>query len=233
MSTLYRCLVVEDEPLAQNVLKSYISTHPLLELAGVCKDAMEAQQWLLRQCADLLFLDINLPVLSGISFLKSLSRPPLVIFTTAYPEYAVEGFELDAVDYLVKPFSVERFLKAINKALEQLERALSPAGIKQEPFIFVKADKKVYRINLSAIEYIEALDDYVRIVTTDTQYLVHDTMKGMQEELPAAEFMRIHKSYIISRSKIVFIEGNYVRIADKDIPIGASYREEVFGKLKL
>lgn len=233
MSTLYRCLVVEDEPLAQNVLKHYISSHPLLELTGICNDAMEAQQWLVRQRTDLLFLDINLPTLSGVSFLKSLSRPPLVIFTTAYPEHAAEGFELDAVDYLVKPFSVERFLKAVNKALEKLERERASGGSMQEPFIFVKADKKVYRINLSAIEYIEALDDYVKIVTAETSYLVHDTMKGMQEELPATDFMRVHKSYIIARNKIVFIEGNYVRISGKDIPIGASYREEVFSKLKL
>lgn len=233
MSTLYRCLVVEDEPLAQNVLRNYISTHPLLELAGVCGDALEAQQWLVRQRADLLFLDINLPVLSGVGFLKTLSRPPLVIFTTAYPEYAAEGFELDAVDYLVKPFSVERFLKAVNKALEKLEREpVSSSGF-HEPFIFVKADKKVYKINLSAIDYIEALDDYVKIVTGEGAYLVHDTMKGMQEELPAGEFMRVHKSFIIARSKIVFIEGNYVRISGKDIPIGASYKEEVFGRLKL
>ncbi|WP_276479725.1 LytR/AlgR family response regulator transcription factor [Paraflavitalea pollutisoli] len=233
MSTLYRCLVVEDEPLAQNVLKNYISSHPLLELAGLCGDSLEAQQWLVQHRADLLFLDINLPVLSGVSFLKSLSRPPLVIFTTAYAEYAAEGFELDAVDYLVKPFSVDRFLKAVNKALEKLVRQpISNVGF-HEPFIFVKADKKVYKINLSAIEYIEALDDYVKIVTGEGSYLVHDTMKGMQEQLPAGEFIRVHKSFIIVRSKIVFIEGNYVRISDRDIPIGASYREEVFSRLKL
>lgn len=230
MSTMYRCLVVEDEPLAQNVLKNYIGTHPLLKLAGVCADAMATQQWLARQRADLLFLDINLPALSGISLLKGLSRPPLVIFTTAYPEYAAEGFELDAVDYLVKPFSEERFLKAIHKALEKLER---DGTVQPAPFIFVKADKKVYRIDLSDILYIEGLDDYVRLVTKENSYLVHDTMKGMQEELPAAEFMRVHKSYIIASSKIVFIEGNYVRIPGKDIPIGASYREEVFNRLKL
>ncbi|MDF2190798.1 LytTR family DNA-binding domain-containing protein [Paraflavitalea sp. CAU 1676] len=232
MSTLYRCLVVEDEPLAQNVLKKYIGDHPLLELAGVCHDAPAAQQWLARQQAGILFLDINLPTLSGISFLKSLSRPPLVIFTTAYPEYAVEGFELDAVDYLVKPFSFERFLKAVNKALEKIEKLELPA-MGGSPFIFVKADKKVFKVNLADILFVEALDDYVRIVTNQGNYLVHDTMKGLQEELPALQFMRVHKSYIIARSKIVFIEGNYVRIADRDIPIGASYREEVFARLKI
>src|SRR5205085_7429477 len=122
MNTLYKCLVVEDEPLAQNVLKKYIADHPLLELAAVCDNALAAQQLLTNQVVPLMFLDINLPRLSGISFLKTLTHSPLVIFTTAYPEYAVEGFELDAVDYLVKPFSFERFLKAVNKAMEKLQR---------------------------------------------------------------------------------------------------------------
>lgn len=232
MSTLYRCLVVEDEPLAQNVLKKYIGEHPLLELAAVCSDAVEAQQWLAKQQAAIVFLDINLPRLSGISFLKSLSRPPLVIFTTAYPEFAAEGFELDAVDYLVKPFSFERFLKAVNKALEKLERA-APGNALSATSIFVKADKKVYKVNLADILYIEALDDYVKVVTTQGHYLVHDTLKSLQEELPAEQFMRVHKSYIIASNKIIFIEGNYVKIGEKDIPIGASYREAVFARLKI
>lgn len=233
MSTLYRCLVVEDEPLAQNVLKKYIAEHPLLELAAVCADAPEAQQWLVRQQAAIVFLDINLPRLSGISFLKSLSRPPLVIFTTAYPEFAVEGFELDAVDYLVKPFSFERFLRAVNKALEKLERKEPGGALAPATSIFIRADKKVYKINLADILYIEALDDYVKVVTTQGHYLVHETLKSLQEELPAEQFMRVHKSYIIASSKIVFIEGNYVKIGDRDIPIGASYREEVFARLKI
>lgn len=232
MSTLYRCLVVEDEPLALNVLKKYIVEHPLLELAAVCSDAVEAQQWLARQQAAIVFLDINLPRLSGISLLKSLSRPPLVIFTTAYPEFAVEGFELDAVDYLVKPFSFERFLKAVNKALEKLERK-EPGSALAATSVFIKADKKVYKVNLADILYIEALDDYVKMVTTQAHYLVHDTLKSLQEELPAEQFMRVHKSYIIASNKIVFIEGNYVKIGEKDIPIGASYREEVFTRLKI
>jgi len=233
MSTVYRCLVVEDEPLAQNVLKKYIAEHPLLELAAICGDAPEAQQWLARHPAAIVFLDINLPRLSGISFLKSLSRPPLVIFTTAYPEFAVEGFELDAVDYLVKPFSFERFLKAVNKALEKLERQEPGGGPVPASSIFIKADKKVYKVNLSDILYIEALDDYVKVVTTQGHYLVHDTLKSLLEELPAGQFWRVHKSYIIAGTKIVFIEGNYVRIGERDIPIGASYREEVFARLKI
>jgi len=233
MSLLYRCLVVEDEPLAQNILKKYIEEHPLLELGAVCADALEAQRWLAKQPAAIVFLDINLPRLSGISFLKSLSRPPLVIFTTAYPEFAAEGFELDATDYLVKPFSFERFLKAVNKALEKLERRDAGAVSPAVSSIFLKSDKKVYKVNLADILYLESLDDYVKVVTGGAHYLVHDTLKSLLEELPATQFMRVHKSYIIANNKIVFIEGNYLRVGEKDIPIGASYREEVFAKLKI
>lgn len=231
MSTTYQCVVIEDEPLAQNVLKKYIQDHPSLELTAICGDALEAQQLLAKQPASLIFLDINLPRLSGIGFLKTLSHPPLVIFTTAYPEFAAEGFELDAIDYLVKPFSFERFLKAVNKALEKLERktpdkAVVPASI------FIKSDKKVYKINLDDILYLEALDDYVKLVTVQVNYLVNDTLKSLQEELPASHFMRVHKSYIIAKNSIVFFEGNYVRIGEKDIPIGASYREEIYNRLR-
>jgi len=230
MST-YQCLVIEDEPLAQDVLKKYIQDHPSLELVATCTDALQAQQVLAKQPVSIIFLDINLPRLSGIGFLKTLSHPPLVIFTTAYPEFAAEGFELDAIDYLVKPFSFERFLKAINKALEKLERrstekSTAPASI------FIKADKKVYKINLDDILYLEALDDYVKLVTAQQSYLVNDTLKSLQEELPVTQFMRVHKSYIISKNNIVFFEGNYVRIGEKDIPIGASYREEFNNRVR-
>jgi DNA-binding LytR/AlgR family response regulator len=230
MNAVLKCLVVEDEPLAQNVLKKYIGDHPSLELAAVCDNALTAQQVLAGEPIALLFLDINLPQLSGISFLKTLPRPPLVIFTTAYPEYAVQGFELDAIDYLVKPFSFERFLKAVNKAMEKWQR---PANAVVAPSsIFIKSDKKVYKINLDDILYLESLDDYVKLVTTQTSYLVNDTLKGLLEELPASQFIRVHKSYAIARNKIVFFEGNYVKIASTDIPIGASYREEIFNRLK-
>lgn len=230
MST-YQCLVIEDEPLAQDVLKKYIQDHPSLELVAICADALQAQQVLARQPVSVIFLDINLPRLSGIGFLKTLAHPPLVIFTTAYPEFAAEGFELDAIDYLVKPFSFERFLKAVNKALEKLERKTTEKS-KTPASIFIKADKKVYKINLDDILYLEALDDYVKLVTMQQSYLVNDTLKSLQEELPATLFMRVHKSYIISKNNIVFFEGNYVRIGERDIPIGASYRDEFNNKLR-
>jgi DNA-binding LytR/AlgR family response regulator len=229
----FACAVIEDEPLAQNVLKKYIDEHPSLELEFVCSDALEAQQLLPGHNIQLIFLDINLPRLSGINFLKTLSHPPLVIFTTAYPEYAVEGFELDAVDYLVKPFSFERFLKAVNKATDKLNQPEAiTANEKAAPFIFLKADKKVYKVDFEDIFYIESIGDYAKVITKQGQYVVNNTLKNLLEELPSIEFMRVHKSFVIAKSKIIFFEGNYVKVSDKEIPIGASYREEIYARLK-
>ena len=224
----YKCIIIEDEPLAQNVLKKYIGEHPTLELVAICNDALEAQGILTDENIHLLFLDINLPKLSGINFIKTLIRPPLIIFTTAYPEFAVEGFELNAVDYLLKPFSFERFLKAVNKAYEKLNISINQndEGNKVS-FIFLKADKKIHRVELEAIHYIEAIGDYMKVVTDSGQLIVNETMKKLQEELPEKSFIRVHKSFIISRNRIKFIEGNYVQVEDKSIPIGATYRNEV------
>jgi DNA-binding LytR/AlgR family response regulator len=231
MTSAIPCAIIEDEPLAQNILKKYIEDHPALKLTAVCNNTEEAQKVLLRQDVELLFLDINLPKLSGISFLKTLPHRPLVIFTTAYPEYAVEGFELDAIDYLLKPFSFERFLKAANKAVQQLNKKEIAEQVTPS-FIFLKADKKVHKVNLDEILYIEAAGDYIKIMTEGGQYVVNDTLKSLQEELPPLQFIRVHKSYIISRSKIKFFEGNYVKVGNADIPIGNSYKDEISTRLK-
>jgi DNA-binding LytR/AlgR family response regulator len=201
----YKCIIIEDEPLAQNILKKYIGDHPSLELVATCADALEAQAILNQQNIHLLFLDINLPKLSGINFIKTLIHPPLVIFTTAYPEFAVEGFELNAVDYLLKPFSFERFLKAVNKAIEKLNTSAQNNNAASSDFIFLKADKKNHKVDLESIQYIE---------------------------LPATQFIRVHKGFIISRYRIKFIEGNYVQVADKSIPIGATYRNELLASIE-
>ena len=227
----YKCIIIEDEPLAQNILKRYIADHPSLELAAVCNDAMEAQTKLTRQTIDLLFLDINLPKLSGINFIKTLLHPPLIIFTTAYPEYAVEGFELNAVDYLLKPFSFERFLKAVNKAVEKINASLSRSPDEQNQHIFLKSDKKLHQVDLESIRYIEAIGDYMKVITDSGQLIVNEKMKTLQETLPANLFIRVHKSYIISRKRIKYIEGNYVQVDDKSIPIGITYRTEVLESL--
>ena len=234
MNPPIRCMIIEDEPLAQNVLKKYIDDTPSLVLIAVCSNALEAQDLVQTKNIQLLFLDINLPKLSGINFLKSLPEPPLVIFTTAYPEFAVEGFELDAIDYLVKPISFERFLKAINKALNKINRQPnSLAEDKNESdFILLKADKKVYKLNLDDIFYAEATGDYVKVNTREGQYLTNITLKKLMEELPSNGFIRVHKSFIISASKIKFFEGNYVKVGQTDIPIGAAYREDIFARFK-
>ena len=223
----YKCIIIEDEPLAQNILKKYISDHPSIELVAICDDALKAQTILTQQNIQLLFLDINLPKLSGINFIKTLIHPPLVIFTTTYPEFAVEGFELNAVDYLLKPFSFERFLKAVNKVIEKLNTPVQNNIGGNNSFIFLKADKKNHKVDLETIHYIEAIGDYMKVITDAGQLIVNETMKKMQEELPASLFIRVHKSFIISRSKIRFIEGNFVQVADKNIPIGATYRNEL------
>ena len=228
----FKCIIIEDEPLAQNILKKYIAELPALELMAVCNDALEAQGMLTQQHIPLIFLDINLPKLSGINFIKTLVHPPLVIFTTAYPEFAVEGFELNAVDYLLKPFSFERFLKAVNKALEKLNASIAQNNDPgKTSFIFLKADKKIHKVDLDSIFYIEAIGDYMKVVTDSGQLIINETMKKLQEELPGRSFIRVHKSFIISRNKIKFIEGNYVQVEDKSIPIGATYRNDVLANL--
>ena len=222
-----KCLIVEDEPLAQNILKKYIGDHPSLELVATCTDALEAQLILNKQPVHLIFLDINLPKLSGINFIKSLLQSPHIIFTTAYPEFAVEGFELNAVDYLLKPFSFERFLKAVNKVIEKLNNSSLLKKEEIDAFIFFKSDKKIHKVDLESIHYIEAVGDYMKVITDSGQLLINETMKNLQEELPARSFIRVHKSFIISRNRIKFIEGNYIQVENKSIPIGATYRNDV------
>jgi len=224
------CLIIDDEPLAQNVLKKFIADCPLVELCGVYNNAVEATVFLQSNNVDLLFLDINMPKISGLSFFKSLVKPPLVVFTTAYPEYALEGFEVDAVDYMVKPFSFERFLKAVNKVHEKLNVVQLKNRI-NEGSILLKSDKKVYNVHFDNILYIQAIGDYVKVVTTEKNLLVHSTIKSMVDQLPIDEFIRIHKSYIISIKKLEYIEGNQVKIAKENLPIGQNFKDELLRRL--
>jgi DNA-binding LytR/AlgR family response regulator len=232
-----RCLIVEDEPPAQEIISGFIRDCGQLELVKICPDALAALDLLRQEPIDLIFLDINLPRLSGLNLLKTLDRPPMVIFTTAYPEYAVQGFEADAVDYLVKPFSFERFLKAVNKAIEKTRYSQHPAESQPAPsgslqdFILLKADKKLYKIPLSEILFIEATGDYLKVLYSDKQLVVHGTIKGILGKLPPGDFIQVHKSFIISVNHINFIEGNRIRIGSMFIPIGRSYKEEVEHRL--
>ncbi len=228
-------IIVDDEPLAQDVLETYIEKIPELKLIRKCSNALEANEALKAGNIDLMFLDIQMPQLTGIDFLKTLTKPPLVIFTTAYDNYAIEGFELNALDYLLKPISLERFMKAVNKAMDQLElqRKDGSGGSETEgeDYIFVKADKKLVKINYNDILYIEGLKDYVIIRMNTSRVITLQTMKSLEEKLPQHMFKRIHRSYIINLNKINAIIGNMVEVIEKNqpkhLPIGKNYREEL------
>lgn len=219
------CLIVDDEPLSRDVLRRYIDEITDLHLVAECHNAVEATNQINKVRIDILFLDINMPGISGISFARSLTIAPLIVFTTAYPEYAVEGFELDATDYLVKPYSFERFLKAVNRALERLRE--NHDGETGSGKILVKADKKIYALLFTEILFLEGQGDYIRIRTEKLNLVVHDTIKNFLTSLPEKEFMRIHKSYVINLKCIEYIEGNQVRIGQHTIPVSPVHKEEL------
>jgi two-component system LytT family response regulator len=219
------CMIIDDEPLSRDVLRKYIGELKELTLVAECHDAFEATALLNTKQVDLLFLDINMPGLSGISFARSLTVSPLIIFTTAYPEYAVEGFELNALDYLVKPYSFERFFKAVNRATERLLELKSEGDATRK--IVLKADKKIYALDFSEIKYMEGQGDYIKVHLLDKMLVVHQTLKSILESLPEEEFMRIHKSYLVNLRHIEFIEGNQVKVGDHHIPVSPPNREEL------
>ena len=223
-----KCLIIDDEPAAREILKTYLCDDPRLDLAGVCSNAFEANEILLKEKIDLLFLDINMPKLSGLAFYKTLNRPPAVIFTTAYPEFAVEGFEVEAVDYLVKPFTFERFYKAVSKMTEKKHSA----SIENRDFILLNADKKIFKINIDNIFYLESKADYVNVCLKEKQLLVHDTLQRLHQQLPEKQFVRIHKSYVVALNKFDYIEGNMLVINSNYLPIGDTYREAFLKMVK-
>ena len=226
-----KCLIVDDEQLARKLLQEYIAKMPNLELAGQCKNPLEAMEVLGKTPVDLMFLDIQMPELTGVEFLKTMQKRPVVIFTTAYSEYALEGYELDIVDYLVKPFSFERFVKAINKASEYIQLKSRPQAVNapeaSQEFISVHADHKIYKLKLDDIEYIEGLKEYVSYFTKDKRIIALESLKYLEATLPHDRFIRVHKSYIVPINKIKSLDGNQVEIGQKMIPVGRSYKDEV------
>ncbi len=234
-------LIVDDEPLALDVLETYVGQMPDLNLVKRCSNALEANEALKAHHIDLMFLDIQMPQLTGIDFVKTLIHPPMVVFTTAYPNYAIQGFDLNVLDYLLKPISLDRFMKAVNKALEQAEMSQRdapgvavPATAPQNDgldFFFVKADKKLVKVNFDDIIYIEGLKDYVIIRLTTGRVITLQTMKSLEDRLPKGRFKRIHRSYIVAMDKIMAIEGNMIEVMEKDkpklLPIGKNYRDEL------
>ena len=224
---------MDDEPLAQDVIERYISNMNELTLHKKCLNALEAFEVLHTEPVDLMFLDISMPVISGIDFLRSLRKAPAVIITTAYPDYAVQGYELDVMDYLVKPISMERFMKAVNKVIERYKAPVAPL-LKQMvrvDYMFVKSDQKLIKIKFVDIEYIEGMKDYVKIFTRERMIVTLHTMKFFEANLPSTEFARAHKSYIINLDSIKSIAGNEVELRQQTLPIGSSYKENLLSRI--
>ena len=231
------CLIVDDEPIARDIIKAYCNHLSVLNVAACCENAFDAKVELQKQKIDIVFLDINMPVLDGIAFLKTLKNQPQVIFTTAYKEYALDAFDLAACDYLLKPFSLDRFMIAVDKALEKLNSSPSAKvadnEIKGDGFIFIKTDGKIYKLLFDDLLYAEAKGNYTSIVTSTSTLLPVMTFSSFEELLPVKIFVRVHRSFIINKSKITHIEGNRVYIGKHEIPIGSSYKDDFLKMLGL
>ncbi len=228
-----RCLITDDEPIARQIIEGYVAQVPYLELAGSCRNALEALEKLKSENIDLLFLDINMPHLNGLGMLKALRQRPQVIITTAYPDYAVESFELAVTDYLVKPFSLERFLQAVERvaALRQPVPVQANSNPPTEQALFIKTTEKIIRLPLDEIRYAEAYGNYVKLYTLSERHLLPQPLGQFQEHLPADHFVRIHKSYLVALRHIDSIEGNRVVIGKEKLPIGKVYKRELLEKL--
>lgn len=223
------CIIVDDEPIARDILKTYIEQVPYLTLVASCEDAFEAMQVLKTKDIDLIILDINMPRLTGFEMLRTLKKYPAVIITSAYPEYALEGFELSVTDYLLKPFSFPRFVQATEKVVNKT----AETPVKEEDlFLMVKSDKKLTKVFFDEISYIEAYGNYIFIYTGQERVMSKQTLTQFEGQLPASKFARIHKSYIASLKAIKYLEGNEVSIAGKKLPVGKVYRESLLNKLK-
>ncbi|GAB4230495.1 MAG: LytTR family DNA-binding domain-containing protein [Ekhidna sp.] len=232
-----RCLIVDDEPLAIEILQSYVKRVESLELVDTCTNAVKAFDILKTKKVDLLFLDIQMPKLTGIEFLKALNPLPSVIFTTAYREYAIESYELNVVDYLLKPIAFDRFLMAVNKVVKKDEDQADKGIIKEvaaedEPYLFLKADRKMVKVFLKDITYIESLKDYVRINTSQGKEIVSlQKISYLEKKLPSDCFIRIHKSFIVSLRNVTAFSATYVEVGETELPIGRSYKTAVMDRL--
>lgn len=227
-----KCLIIDDEPIARDVLRVHISKLPELQLVQECRNAPEATEALYEHEIDLLFLDIHMPVITGTEFLRSLRNPPLVIFTTAYDNHAVEGFELNSVDYLLKPVSFERFYQAVQRVRERLQLHAKPVPVQADHF-FLRQNLKLIKVAFADIVYIQAERDFCSLYMTNGKRLLAGMqLKTFEEMLPAASFMRVHRSYIVQLSQISAINGNTLETATAAIPVGNSYRDDFFRRIK-
>lgn len=226
------CVIIDDEPLARKGLKEYVADVDFLNLVGDFDNPLKAAEMIGRGEVQLLFLDIQMPKITGLNFFRTLQHPPPVIFTTAYPQYALEGFEVNALDYLVKPVSFDRFLKAVLKAKEYYEvRDTNNKEADATEYFFIKADNKLVKILFDEVLYVEALQNYVTIHTPSKKYMTYLTFKSVEDYLPADKFLKVHKSYIVAASKIDTIEGNDICIGQQHIPISRNQKDEVMEKL--
>jgi len=228
---LVKCIIVEDEILAQQVIQSHLKKIDSFELVGVCSNIPEAKEILNKEQVDVIFLDIQLPGMTGLNFLRSLAVSPLVVITTAYSEYALESYEFNVIDYLLKPVSFERFSKAIDKIVttQNMERSNQHAG---GDHIFIKSNGKFFRVNYEDIRYVESMKDYLKIHTDDHTFITHQTMNDIEKILPSKQFLRVHKSYMIAISCIKSIYGNSIETKKTIIPIGVSYKEKVMNLIQ-
>jgi DNA-binding LytR/AlgR family response regulator len=236
MFRIIKCLIVDDEPVAREILENHLAKIDAVEVVAGCKNALEAFHFINAEKVDLIFLDINMPEISGLSFAKSINRNIKIIFTTAYREYAVDGFDLQAVDYLLKPISFERLLQAINKYLDEntptaqvLTKDIVP---EKSDYIFVRSDRKMIKISIPDILFIESLADYIKIHLPENTVVTRETMSSIEAKLPQKEFIRVHRSYIVSIAGIQSFTNEYIEINRKQIPISRSCKKEVLGKLE-
>ena len=226
---MLKCIIVEDEVLAQDVLKSHLAQLGSLELVGVYRNALEAESALASREVDIMFLDIRLPGMTGLQFLSGLKESPLVVLTTAYAEYALESYEFNVIDYLLKPISFERFSRAVGKILDNrlFSAAAKEADVFSEDHIFIRSNSKFFRVNFSEILYVQGSRDYLKIHTPDYSLITHQTMNDLERSLPPRQFIRVHKSYIVALRHIRTIYGNSIELGKTTIPIGVSYKDAI------
>lgn len=229
------CLIVDDEPIARSILENYCSHVPELALVKSCKNATEAYESLYTLPVEVIFLDIQMPAITGIEFMRSLRNPPLVVFTTAFSNFAVEGFELSAIDYLVKPITFERFYQAVQKLTERHagQQKSAPVAAAIPEYIFIKQDHKLLRVKLSEIDYIEAEKDFCSVFLSDKKILAGMHLKMFEDMLPPQIFIRVHRSYMVNLDKIRAIKGNMIELPHQELPIGANYKQQLMDRLGL
>jgi DNA-binding LytR/AlgR family response regulator len=222
------CIIVDDEPVARKILHEFVEQVPFMHLQGKFENAMKAETFLKNNDTDLMYLDIEMPKISGLQLLKTIDKAPLVILTTAFPQYALEGYELEVIDYLLKPIAFNRFIKAVHKAREykQMQQA-NLVALPAASWLYVKSDKRIEKIELNDILYAETLGNYIIIHLPDRKIIAYLTLKSLESQLPANEFIKIHQSYLVNCSKITAIEGNEIKINEKPLPISRNYRDEV------